>query len=425
MNPLRILVVLPLYGGSLPIGRFAAQALQDLGHIVDIFEAPAFQSSYQALRGLKVSSERLEQLESAFLNTVSQALYARAESFEPDLVLALAQAPLSRQILKRFQRDGVCTAMWFVEDHQVFTYWRAFAPLYDFFFVIQKEPFLSLLAQAGVQHAAYLPMAALPSFHKKTSLSPDEQRMLGADIAFLGAGYPNRRKAFQAFLEYDFKIWGSDWEGERLLAKHIQNNGQRISPEEGVKIYNATKVNLNLHSNIDMRELVPGGDFVNPRTFEIAAMGAFQLVNRRGLMAELFELEGPQAELATFTTMEELETALAHYLAHPDQRQAVAERGQARVLAEHTYAHRMQSLLHFIAEQRPQWPAERQRSQLPENLPPAVRADLAALLERLQMPASSSFEDVVTRVRQEQGVLDSMEASLLFLDEWRKQYGRA
>ena len=134
-TPLRILVVLPLYGGSLPIGRYCAQALRDLGHLVEEFDAPAFHQAHVALRGLRISGERLAQLETAFLNTLSQAVYAKAESFAPDLVLALAQAPLGRQTLRRLRADGVPTAMWFVEDYALFTYWRSFAPLYDFFFV--------------------------------------------------------------------------------------------------------------------------------------------------------------------------------------------------------------------------------------------------------------------------------------------------
>ena len=48
--PLRILVVLPLYGGSLPIGRYCARALSDMGHAVRIFDAPAFYSAFTGLR---------------------------------------------------------------------------------------------------------------------------------------------------------------------------------------------------------------------------------------------------------------------------------------------------------------------------------------------------------------------------------------
>ena len=33
-HSLRILVVLPMYGGSLPLGRYCARALRDMGHAV-------------------------------------------------------------------------------------------------------------------------------------------------------------------------------------------------------------------------------------------------------------------------------------------------------------------------------------------------------------------------------------------------------
>ncbi len=441
-KPLRILVVLPLYGGSLPIGRYCAAALRDMGHLVDVFDAPAFHGAHVALRGLRVTGERLEQMESAFLNMLSQAVYAKAESFAPDLVLALAQAPLNRQTLHRLRKDGVPTAMWFVEDYRLFTYWRAFAPLYDFFFVIQKEPFLNLLAEAGVANAAYLPLAALPSFHRPLDpdrdMSPAEKVRYGADVAFLGAGYPNRRLAFRPLVTRGFKLWGSDWEGETMLAPCLQEGGQRIEPEESVKIYNATRVNLNLHSSIKADALVSGGDFVNPRTFELAAMGAFQLVDERSLLPELFRVfNGPaanfapgqamdEAELAVFSDAEGMERALDYYLAHPDERRAMAGRARARVLAEHTYERRMAALLDFVRERRPGWPKERDlRAELPDGLPDEMRAEIAALLTRLELPAQAAFADVITRLRQESGVLGDLESALLFLDEWRKQYGKS
>ena len=93
---LRVLVVLPLYGGSLPVGRYAATALRDLGHTVDVFEAPAFYSAFSALRMLRVTSDRQEALEHSFLQVISQAIRARVEVFEPDLVLCLAPAKLHR-----------------------------------------------------------------------------------------------------------------------------------------------------------------------------------------------------------------------------------------------------------------------------------------------------------------------------------------
>jgi Uncharacterized protein conserved in bacteria len=419
MNQVRVLVVLPFYGGSLPIGRYVAQALRDEGCIVEPFEAPEFFSAFSALRGLRVSSQRLQQLENGFLNTVSQAIYAKVEQFEPDLVLSLAQAPLNRATLRRLERDKVVTAMWFVEDYQVFPYWRAFAPCYDLFFVIQKAPLLDALKAEGAT-GVYLPLAALPSFHKPLELDAADRRRYGADVSFLGAGYPNRRVAFRQLTSFDFKIWGTEWEGESLLARYVQEEGARIAPETAVKIFNATRVNLNLHSSVKAGALVGNGDFVNPRTFEIAACGAFQLVDSRSLMPELFA----EDELATFTSMEELLESLGYYLSRPEERRHIAEKSRARVLTEHTYQHRMRTILETVRAFRPGWPSARSASPLPDGLPDPAKEAVQALLARLQLPAHVSFEDLIVRLRQESGTLNSMETALLFLDEWQKQYAR-
>ncbi|WP_300124245.1 DUF3880 domain-containing protein, partial [Desulfovibrio sp.] len=242
---LRILVVLPMYGGSLPIGRYCARALTDLGHTVRVFDAPALHPAFTGLGRLDLTPARKSSLEADFLQVVAKAIWAQVEELEPQFVLALAQAPMGHRLLQKLRRAGVRTAMWFVEDYRIFTYWRAYAPLYDMFAVIQKEPFLAELAAIGQPHALYLPLAALPEFHRPLVLSPAEQREYGSDIAFLGAGYPNRRLAFRPLAGRDFKIWGSDWEGENLLARNIQRGGSRIGEEESVKIYNAAKVNLN------------------------------------------------------------------------------------------------------------------------------------------------------------------------------------
>ena len=367
-----------------------------------------------------MTSDRQVALEHSFLQVISQAIRARVEVFEPDLVLCLAQAPVSRQLLKTLARDKVTTAMWFVEDYRVFPYWRAVAPLYDFFFVIQKEPFFEKLAAAGAR-AAYLPLAALPSFHRplgEEELSVAERRHYGSAVSFMGAGYPNRRRAFRQLSHLDFKIWGSDWNGEVSLAPFLQDGGARIEPEQAIKIFNASAINLNLHSSVQAKELVPAGDFVNPRTFEIACCGAFQLVDRRGLLPELFR----EDELATFTSMPELLDAIPYYLARPDERRELAMRGRARVLAEHTYQHRMAALVEEIRRCQPDWPTHRPTMTLPADLPEDLRRDLAELLRQLELPGDVAFEDVVTRLRQRNGVLNPLETSLLFLDEWRKQY---
>lgn len=418
MQNLRILLVLPLYGGSLPIGRFCATALADLGHTVETFEAPDFYSAFSALKNLRVNSDRLEHLENSFLQLVSQAVLAKAETFEPDLVLCMAQAPLSRQALKKLAKDDVTTAMWFMEDHKLFTYWKAFAPYYDFFAVIQKGQLLEDLAALDT-NGLYLPLAALPSLHTQLQLDSVERHRFGADLSFMGAGYPNRRLAFRQLTSYDFKIWGTEWDNEPLLAPHLQLAGSRISPEDCVKIYNATKINLNLHSSVNSTQLVSGGDFVNPRTFELAACAAFQLVDERTLLPELFS----EAELTTFGSMEELLDLIPLYLQDEDRRTSMARLAQKRALSEHTYQNRMQQLIEFIAKRKSGWPKTRNRyTTFRQNLPPSIAGEAVALLERLDLPGNAAFDDVLWALRQQQGTLTDLETALLFLDEWKKQY---
>ena len=112
--------------------------------------------------------------------------------------------------------------------------------------------------------------------------------------------------------------------------------------------------------------------------------------------------------------------------ARPDERAAFAARARERALAEHTYAARMEALLAFAAAKLPGWPRRsRDNDAALSCLPEATREEVADLLRRLSLPADVAFDDLIWAVRSRQGELTPLETSLLFLDEWRKQYGAA
>lgn len=407
------------------MGRHCVSALREIGCLTDVFEAPDFFPAYESLKELKVSSDSLDSLQNSFLQFVAQCILAKAEKFEPDLVLALAQAPLSLRALRRLRDTGVPTAMWFVEDFRLFTYWRAFAPHYDIFAVIQKEPFTEELERAGVSNVLYLPLAAAPSFHRPLELTEAEKREFGSGVSFMGAGYPNRRKAFAWLAGQDkgiasrFKIWGSEWDDEPALAPYVQRQGARVSPEDCVRIFNASDININLHSSVKANEAVSRGDFVNPRTFETAACGAFQLADERGLMADLFNDD----EMALFDSMPDLLEKIRYFSDRPEERCNYAEKARQRVLAEHTYSKRMQRLLDFARERLPDF-GKRKEIPWPDNMPESMKESLQALMKELDLPSGASFEDVTAAVRSKSEKLSDAEAALLFLDEWRKMYRR-
>ncbi len=342
---IRVMVVGPIYGGSEPTFRYAAGALGRMGAEVVAFDASKFAQGYFELEKITPDDSERGRLKESYCATLGAAAAAMAEHEKPDLVLALAQAPLGPEALERMGRLGVPLAFWFVEDYRTMSYWGQAAPLYDYFFAIQRGLFFDKLREAGAKRVAYLPQAAEPGVHSPADLAPKEMEKYGSDVSFMGAGYRNRRVVFSRLLDYDLKIWGTEWDLNSELGKRAANKNERLKPEEYVKIFSASNINLNLHSSALLDGLDPEGDFVNPRVFELAACGAFSLVDDRRELGELFKIG---EEVVTFYSPEELREKIDYYLAHPEARRKVADAARRRALTHHTFERRMEAMLSFI-----------------------------------------------------------------------------
>jgi spore maturation protein CgeB len=205
------------------------------------------------------------------------------------------------------------------------------------------------------------------------------------------------------------------------LATVLQRGGTRIDTETCMKVFNGTTVNINLHSWTG-DGLDPDGDFVNPRTFELAACGAFQIVDDRTLLPEIFTKE----QLLTFSRPDDLAPLVRQWLRDEEGRRQMAEAARQRVLAEHTYGHRMRQLLAQIGVSQPDrvgaiLQGERQAGALvgrskavPELIP--VLAEFASQ-ERVEL------KDVAVRIR-ERGMtaaLSREDLLILMLDEYRME----
>jgi len=419
---LRILVVSPLAGGSHPMAAHCARALGQLGHAVRLLDLAPFAGGMESLACFTPRRAARGAVEQAYMRFLGTGVLAAIEAEKPDLVLALAQAPLDAAVLAEIGRRGVLRAFWFVEDHRVLTYWQNVIGEYDYFFAIQQGAFLEDAARRSAARVAYLPCAADPAVHRPLELSDAARQELGAPVGFVGAGYRNRRIAFRPLLDLGLKIWGTEWGGAGQVEAAVQRDGARISTEDTVRIFNATRVNLNLHSSTYVDGVEPRGDFVNPRTFELAAAGAFQLVDRRELLPPLLR---PHAEVATFTDAAELHDRVRYYLAHSKDRAWLAAAGRARVLAEHTYRHRMQRLLETVAARDHERLAARPREETVADA--AVRegdTPLGGLLRRLAPAAPFTLDGVVRGLLHRSGDLSDPEAILLFLHQFDELYVR-
>lgn len=424
LGPLRILVAGPLYGGSHPIARYTARGFQQLGHETEFMDFAPFYAGYQVLARVTQDQRAEHRLKQEMLRFLGETLLARVRDFKPDLVFVLAQAPVAPPLLKALKSEVPLVAYWFVEDFQVLTYWQDLAPEVDVFFTLQKEPFFSELKRRGVKNYACLPLAADLEAYPPLDLSPEDTRRFGSAVSFVGAGYYNRRQFFQGLTDFDFKIWGSEWELNSHLGRHIQNQAARVSEEDSAKIFNATRINLNLHSSPFHAGINPQGDYLNPRVFDLAACGAFQLVDWRAQLPEFFT---PGQELATFASLAEAREKILYYLAHEDERRQLAAAGRERVLRHHTYARRLATALEMIQDFHPGiLPCRQPREAAPAPVQASFPADhpVQALLDRLPEDATPDLDGLVSQIKVSTDPLTEPEAILWLLAEFRRMVHR-
>ncbi|MCB0329202.1 MAG: glycosyltransferase [Bdellovibrionales bacterium] len=411
----------PIQGGTLPILGYTVHGLAQMNQRVRGIDMSSFSGGFNSVEGLVHDEMRQAVLRGKYTETLSDMVLEVANEKPMDILICMAQAPITGKALQALREKGVITVLWFVEDYLRFHAWKYMAQFYDFVFTIQKDDCLEAIKAAGAGEVHYLPTAADPLIHAPMALSDAERTRWGAPISFVGAGYHNRQQMFASLSGLPFKIWGTEWPDCKPFDRMVQEGGRRLKPDEYVKIFNSTDININLHSSTERDGVDPAGDFINPRTFELAASGAFQLVDKRSLLGELFE---PGEEIEVFETRAELIEKIDYYLAHPEKRTPFIEKARARVLREHTYQHRLQKMLSIIYSSR----YEQLKRRIGTS--PWVKViERASRFPELKSRCETAFkrgeeanlDGLVSDIVSGQGELSETEQKLLFLFHIRKQ----
>jgi spore maturation protein CgeB len=154
-----------------------------------------------------------------------------------------------------------------------------------------------------------------------------------------------RREILKEISHLGLLVSGDEnWKG--FLAEEMDIKGIRFFDGKGIeykrlpKLYNASKINLNI-TKPGVRTALP------MRVFDISASGAFLLTDYRRDLGELFDLEG---EIVFYRDREDLRRKAEYYLAHEDEREEIANRAKERVLSHHTYKHRIEEILQITNE---------------------------------------------------------------------------
>ena len=106
-----------------------------------------------------------------------------------------------------------------------------------------------------------------------------------------------------------------------------------------------SRITLNRHARIDVRGNVATNLANNMRLYEATGVGSCLITERRENLPDMFD---PDRQVVTYRDDAECIERIRYYLAHPEERKAIAKAGQQRTLHEHTYPARMKELYHML-----------------------------------------------------------------------------
>lgn len=306
--------------------------------------SPLDQAVADALRAITLHCEAV---------SPKAALQPILDRMKPDLVIVLEGMEFPLEALNQIRERGIRTAIWLTDDPYYTDITGKLAPYYEHVFTLELSC-LDFYRQMGCRQVQYLPLGVNPSAFFPRPVTGARR----LDASFIGTGYWNRiaffNRIFPSLLPRKVLISGWWWDRLKRYRRYrgrIQL-GKWMGPEETSEYYCASQIVINLHRahddesyNSNSRK-IPALS-VNPRTFEIAACGAFQLSDER---ADLMNLFTPGEEMITYSSPEDFLAKLHYYLSHPEERSGIAIRAMQRTLREHTYEARLQKLLSAVFE---------------------------------------------------------------------------
>jgi spore maturation protein CgeB len=266
---------------------------------------------------------------------MNRALFDLVLSEKPDLFFSiLFNDELEPATIDRITREtNTVTMTWFCDDHWRFDgFSRHYAPAFDWCVTTARSA-LPKYAALGYERVIKSQWAC-NHFHYTPSAHPPAY-----DITFLGMAHGFRPQVIERLVQagLDVGVWGTGWPAGRLPQAQI------------IEVFGRSRVNLNL-SNASTPTQDGLAQQVKGRNFEIPACRGFQL---SGVAEDLDSYLRIGQEIVCYETVDELVDRARYYLGHDEERDAIAQAGYERVLAEHTYVHRFNEIFGRVIAEDP------------------------------------------------------------------------
>ena len=160
---------------------------------------------------------------------------------------------------------------------------------------------------------------------------------MSSEVVFVGARYPERERLLRVLSASGVPVraFGRDWSGhpvDRLRTWRVRTppvpNGRDVSRSSAYGITAGAVAALNSHTDQDGFTM---------RTYELPGSGGLQMIDRPDV-AQIYE---PGVEVLVFSSDDELVELGRKAFVDREWAARIAEKGQRRTLASHTFDHRV------------------------------------------------------------------------------------
>lgn len=258
------------------------------------------------------------------IGKMSDMLYEKVQQVAPDVIFSVwydENHDPRRDMINKIRRTTPTKVVsWFCDSHYRYdNFDKPWAEYLDWC-VTTSTAGLEKYKRDGLGHKVIKSQwGAAPSYKYMPDVIKD------MDVLFVGQPHGDRKQVIKSLQTAGIGVqtFGFGWE-------------RRLGFQEMVGAFNRAKINLNLANGADVRVKQIKG-----RNFEVPACGGFLLTGVAENLSDYYEFG---KEIVTFDGTADLADKIKHYLAHPEEREAIAKAGYERTMREHTYSHRFNQI---------------------------------------------------------------------------------
>ena len=268
----------------------------------------------------------------------------------PDIVITMVGQKMDPKLIEFLKKKNLLLSIWLTEDPFYIDDSVKIIADYDFIFTVDLGAFEFYKKLYPEKQIFHLPLGADPAIYFHSEPSGNLY-----DLCLVGYPYPERIDLVKHILKatpYTFILAGPLWRGyirQKDYPNLIEVHSQWVEPAFVREIFNKSKIILNPHRSHQFyknrNSLNIESKSINNRTFDIAACGGFQLIQKKPDMEYHFDCS---CEMVAYSNKEECIHLIDQFISDEKQRNQYSKNAQRKVLNKHTLSHRIQFILNQI-----------------------------------------------------------------------------